>query len=92
MRPYLGDTWCFAMMDTMAKAPVPLLGVDPPGRRVDRGSGLRLTGTGARVLAGGVDQVALNGIDRWIGGVHLRGRHVQWRWDDGTETIVRLTT
>jgi hypothetical protein len=42
------------------------------------------------VLAGGVDQVALNGIDRWIGGVHLRGRHVQWRWDDGTETIVRL--
>ena len=44
--------------------------------------------TGARVLAGGVDQVALNGIDRWIGGVHLYGRQVPWRWDDGTETIV----
>jgi hypothetical protein len=91
LRPYLGDTWCFAMMDRMANAPVPLLRVDPTGRPVDRGSGLRLTDTGARVLAGGVDQVALNGIDRWIGGVHLRGRHVQWRWDDGTETIVRLT-
>jgi hypothetical protein len=89
-RPYLGDTWCFAMMDRMANAPVPLLQVDPPGRPVDRGSGLRLTDTGARVLAGGVDQVTLNGIDRWIGGVHLRGRHVQWRWD-GTEAIVRLT-
>jgi hypothetical protein len=38
------------------------------------------------------DQVALNRIDRWIGGVHLRGRHVRWRWDDGTETIVRLST
>ena len=38
----------------------------------------------------GADQVALNGIDRWIGGVHLRGRRMPWRWDDGTETIVRL--
>jgi hypothetical protein len=74
----------------MANVPVPLLQVDPPGRPVNRGSGLRLTDTGARVLAGGVDQVALNEIDRWIGGVHLRGRRVPWRWDDGTETIVRL--
>jgi hypothetical protein len=91
MRPYLGDDWCFAMMDRMANAPVPLLEVDPAGRPVDHGSGLRLTDTGARVLAGGVDHVALNGIDRWIGGVHLHGRHVRWRWDDGTETIVHLT-
>jgi len=48
------------------------------------------TGTGARVLAGEADQVTFNGIDRWIGGVHLRGHHVPWRWDDGTETIVHL--
>jgi hypothetical protein len=33
-------------------------------------------------------QVRLNGVDRWIGGVHLRGRYPQWRWDEGTETIV----
>jgi hypothetical protein len=42
------------------------------------------------VLAGQADQIALNGIDRWIGGVHLQGHHVPWRWDDGTETIVHL--
>jgi hypothetical protein len=89
-RPYLGDTWCFAMIDRMARAVVPLLRVDPAGHPVDRRTRLRLTDTGARVLAGDADQVALNGIDRWIGGVHLRGRHVRWRWDDGTETIVRL--
>ena len=41
-------------------------------------------------LAGEADQIALNGIDRWIGGVHLQGHHVPWRWDDGTETIVHL--
>ena len=29
------------------------------------------------------------GIDRWIGGVHLQGRAVDWRWDDATEQIVR---
>jgi hypothetical protein len=88
-RPYLGDTWCFAMMDRMATAPDPLLLVEPAGRPVDRHSGVRLTGTGERVLAGDADQITLNGIDRWIGGVHLHGRHVPWRWDDGTETIVR---
>jgi len=48
------------------------------------------TGTGARMLVGEADQVTFNGIDRWIGGVHLRGHHVPWRWDDGTETIVHL--
>jgi hypothetical protein len=86
-RPFLGDTWCFAMMDRLAAGPSPLLEVTPPGS-VDRHTGLRLTGDGARVLAGAADQVELNGVDRWIGGVHLTGRQVPWRWDDGTETLV----
>jgi hypothetical protein len=89
-RPYMGDSSCFGRMDRMAQGPHPLLRLDPPGRPVERTTGVRLTGAGARVLAGEADQIALNGIDRWIGGVHLQGRHVPWRWDDGTETIVRL--
>jgi hypothetical protein len=89
-RPYMGDTTCFSRMDQMAAGPHPLLRSDPPGRPVDRTTGLRLTETGARVLAGQADQIALNGIDRWIGGAHLQGHHVPWRWDDGTETIVHL--
>ncbi|WP_433366773.1 hypothetical protein ACQPZX_38385 [Actinoplanes sp. CA-142083] len=84
-RPYLGDTWAFAMMDRMAHAPDPLLHAE--SAKVDRETSLRLTETGARVLAGTADHVTLNGIDRWIGGVHLRGRHVPWRWNDATETI-----
>jgi hypothetical protein len=86
-RPYLGDTWCFAMMDRMARARVPLLEAQPTRRSIDRTTALRLTDTGARVLAGDADHVRLNGIDRWIGGVHLRGGYPRWRWDDGTETI-----
>ena len=87
-RPYMGDTTCFGRMDWMAEGPHPLLRLDPPGRPVERTTGVRLTATGARVLAGEADQVALNGIDRWIGGVHLQGHRVPWCWDDGTETII----
>jgi hypothetical protein len=87
-RPYMGDSTCFGRMRRMAEGPHPLLRLDPPGRPVERTTGVRLTGAGARVLAGEADQITLNGIDRWIGGVHLRGHHVPWRWDDGTETIV----
>jgi hypothetical protein len=87
-RPYMGDTTCFGRMDRMAQRPHPLLRLDPPARHVKRTTGVYLTNTGARVLAGEADQITLNGIDRWIGGVHLQGHHVPWRWDDGTETIV----
>jgi DNA-binding transcriptional LysR family regulator len=91
LRPYLGDTWCFAMMNRLAQAPVPLLDAEPTGRPIDRRTTLRLTDAGAQVLAGAADHVTLNGIDRWIGGVHLHGRHAPWRWDDGTETITTAT-
>ena len=75
------------MIDRMARARVPLLEAQPTRRPTDRTTALRLTDTGARVLAGDADHVRLNGIDRWIGGVHLRGSSPKWRWDDGTETI-----
>src|SRR5262245_17077209 len=86
-RPYLGDTSCYWMMNGLVRAPVPLLDADPINRPVERATRLSLTDTGARVLAGGADHVAVNGVDHWIGGVHLVGHHVPWRWDEGTETI-----
>jgi hypothetical protein len=87
-RPYMGDTTCFGRMDWMAAGSHPLLRLDPPDRPVERTTAVRLTDSGAQVLAAEADQIVLNGIDRWIGGVHLHGHHVPWRWDDGTETIV----
>jgi hypothetical protein len=41
--------------------------LDPPGRTVVGTTGVRLTATGARVLAGEADRIALNGIGRWPG-------------------------
>jgi hypothetical protein len=89
-RPFMGDSTCFERMDRMAEGPHPLLRLDPPGRRVQLTTGVHLTDAGARVLAGEADRIALNGVDRWIGGVHLQGHHVPWRWDDGIEAVVHL--
>jgi hypothetical protein len=86
-RPYLGDLFCFGIMARLAGARVPLLALDPPGGEVTAGTRLRLTAAGRRVLRGEADQVALNGIDRWVGGVHLHGDAARWRWDEGTESI-----
>lgn len=86
-RPFLGDTWCFDAMTRLAQAPNPLLEAEPSADPVGPHSRLRLTGIGRRVLDGDEDHIALNGINRWIGGVHLHGRELAWRWDEGTERI-----
>jgi hypothetical protein len=86
-RPFLGDLFAFRRMAQLAGARAPLLELDPPGGEVTAGTRLRPTPAGRRVLRGEADHVALNGIDRWVGGVHLRGPEVPWRWDEGTESI-----
>ncbi|MFN2461201.1 MAG: hypothetical protein ABR591_11005 [Candidatus Velthaea sp.] len=45
------------------------------------GDSFDLTDTGRGLLAGTHDWIALNGIERWIGGVHLTGEASPWRWD-----------
>jgi hypothetical protein len=42
---------------------------------------LSLTALGRDVLAGKADHIAMHGVDRWIGGVHLSGRGPVWRWN-----------
>ncbi|MFJ5986764.1 hypothetical protein [Lentzea sp. NPDC092896] len=86
-RPYLGDSWSFLIMERLAHAPVPLL--TSSDDRITRHTRLSLTGAGAQVLAGTADHVTINGVDRWIGGVHLRGSEPGWRWDEGTEAVTR---
>ena len=48
---------------------------------------LFLTDDGKRVLDGQVDRVALCGIDRWLGGVHLTGHGPVWRYDAARNTV-----
>jgi hypothetical protein len=77
------------MMRRLATATHPLLVVEPSAGPVDRHSVVRLTDVGGQVLAAAADHVAVNCIDRWIGGMHLHGDHAEWRFDEGTETLTR---
>ncbi len=86
-RPYLGDTWAFAAIERLARAEVSL--VSAGAGAVDRHTAVAPTEAGRTVLDGAADHVALNGVDRWVGGVHLVGRDVAWRWDEGVEAVVR---
>jgi hypothetical protein len=93
MREYVGDTLLLDMLRNFVRADVPLLRfAEPFEGKVEKNefgrSILELTPMGLRVLAGKADHVALNGVDRWIGGVHLEGRHVGWRWDGKARSIV----
>jgi hypothetical protein len=47
-----------------------------------------LTEDGRAVLAGGLDAIELRGIDRWLGGTHLKLPDAVWRWDPGTGAVV----
>jgi hypothetical protein len=91
-RPYLGDALCWLIMDRLAGARTPLLEADPAGMPIHARTRLRVTTAGQRVLAGEADHVAQSGINRWIGGVHLTGDHVRWRWDEGTESLSNRAT
>ena len=88
-RPFLGDASFFNCSWDLAVCEAPLLAIGdrqrPPGDRT-----VRLTAMGERVLAGQEDHVRLNGIDRWIGGVHLTGGSPAWRYDERLESLVRV--
>lgn len=47
-----------------------------------------ITELGKAVLRGEGDNVLLNGIDRWLGGVYLSGEQNLWRWDDEQQKLV----
>jgi hypothetical protein len=93
VREPVGDTLLFDMLRNFVRAEHPLLEFAQPfaGKFQTwafNGATLALTNAGRRVLAGKDDAVALNGIDRWIGGVHLHGKSVHWRWDGKARSVI----
>jgi hypothetical protein len=85
---FFGDTFLWQLLNDMAFSRVPLLWLDgheplPLWGTTDIGRRrLGITDAGKSVAAGKADAIALNSIDRWLGGVHLRGRDTSpWRWN-----------
>lgn len=55
--------------------------------RAFRNAEMALTEHGRNVLACEADWIAKGGSDRWLGGVHLEGRNVRYRWNPDTRKI-----
>ncbi len=78
---FLGDVFFLRRLAAMAGCPHPLV-------REASGS-WAIAEDGARVLTGEEDHVRWNGIDRWVGGVHLKTGGTMWRWEAGEGALER---
>lgn len=96
--PFLGDLGFFHRLDALQNCASPLLRGLPEGGIAQAArtnmsfeyahTPIELTDIGRAALERRADFVALNGIDRWIGGVHLTNENV-WRYDPALRTIAR---
>ena len=91
------------ILERLSRAAVPLATLDDgspielprPGHSADAAFGdlfartARVTEAGHAVLARTADHVALNDVDRWLGGIHLGGGDDPWRWDADAGRVVQ---
>ena len=87
-RVFMGDSIFWSILRSLATARRPLVRSEElPATMPRRGAPIALTENGRAVLAGEADHIAINGVDRWMGGVHLTtGEH--WRLS-GDMTLTR---
>jgi hypothetical protein len=97
-RQWITDTIFATVLRRLAADPAPLVTLDPPDglRPPSTADALKrttvtITATGRDVLAGRTDWIALGGIDRWVGGVHLTPANA-WRWDEAAGMPVESGT
>jgi hypothetical protein len=81
---FMGDAAFLSHLRGLTQGPRPLVRATLP---LTLDADIALTDDGRRVLAGDADRVTLCGIDRWLGGVHLRGRGPVWRWNNRTGVL-----
>ena len=96
--PFLGDLGFYYRLERLASGNTPLVLGLPEGGVAHAArnnmtveytdTSIELTHAGRAILEGKQDLVALNGIDRWIGGVHLTNENV-WRYDPETKALSR---
>ena len=87
---FMGDLSFFAILKELASARFPLIRMESDaGSQVSGSSVVKLTEVGSRVLDLQDDHIKLNGIERWLGGVHLTGTDAVWRWDSARKCMRR---
>ena len=85
----LGDSQFWLTLKPLARVSVPLLSIQSGEGESGEISNVdvSITETGRAVLKNEADHVDLNGIDGWLGGVQLSGRHQIWRWDGANQRL-----
>ncbi|MEC0307805.1 sigma-70 family RNA polymerase sigma factor [Paenibacillus lautus] len=51
---------------------------------------LQVTSLGHEVLAGKADYACTGTIDKWVGGLQVRGKDPLWRWNPERKSVVRM--
>jgi hypothetical protein len=89
-----GDAQLFLTLMRLVHAATPLLKKDGGNSMADSTnmltSSFAITNDGKEVLAGTQDFVVQNGIDLWLGGIHLSGAEASWRWDHETQKLLEF--
>ncbi len=96
---YLGDWSFWHQLRILADDAQPLIRregdslrpVDPSQPGSWREGDWAITQLGKEVLAGRQDRVRLLGMNKWLGGVHLRPGNI-WRWDPQKGRVIRDQT
>ncbi len=97
-RPFMGDWAFWRVLARLASGTKPMLelasGARPrfppevPPAASFGAQRFRLTPSGREVLAEKLDAIALNGIERWLGGTHLQKGAKLWRWDRAVGKLI----
>lgn len=86
---WMGDSYLFQRLHHLGNSalPRPLLTLSGDTKQM-RGTEVRLTRHGEAILAGRGNAVEWNGIDDWVGGVHLDSRNGRV-WYHSEQTLIR---
>jgi hypothetical protein len=96
-RVFCGDSIMAGYIQRMSDCATPLI-IYQSGERVFaprfdgdttafRNAEMALTKAGRDVLRCDMDWISMGGSDRWLGGVHLAGKAVRWRWDSSANAL-----
>ena len=85
----MGNGSFYRIMADLSRVRHPLIRTsDSPQRSL---GDVTITEAGRSVIDGRADHIELNGIDRWLGGVHLKGDKAAWRWDRAAARLVAFS-
>jgi hypothetical protein len=89
-----GDAQLYLELKRLAGAATPLLRLSSSvkGATTDAAEMLltsfEITEHGKAVMDGAEDFVITNGINQWLGGVHLEGKEARWRWEEAAQELL----